>query len=261
VVIDDRLIGALHLTSGTHDDDPGRGHRAFQASTISALLDGAYDGDVTFSELAERGDFGLGTSNGCDGEMIAIDGTFLRADTQGRTRPIPPDEKTPFAVLTRFEPRHRLTLARAEGLSFDQICSAIDDQIGHPEIVHAVRVDGCFDRLHLRSVPKQEPPYRPLAELLLEQSVFDFSELVGSLVGFRFPDLGLGVGVAGYHFHFVSEDRSRGGHVLDCRATAPLEVMVDDLPELHVETPPGVSIGTGPLQDGVLEDLERDRKG
>ena len=71
-MIDERLIGALHLSSGTHEDDPGEAHRVFQASTISALLDGAYEGDVTFAELASRGDFGIGTLNGCDGEMVAI---------------------------------------------------------------------------------------------------------------------------------------------------------------------------------------------
>ena len=71
-MIDERLIGALHLSSGTHEDDPGEAHRVFQASTISALLDGAYEGDVTFAELASRGDFGIGTLNGCDGEMVAM---------------------------------------------------------------------------------------------------------------------------------------------------------------------------------------------
>jgi acetolactate decarboxylase len=258
-VIDERLIGALHLTSGTHEDDPGSGHRAFQASTIAALLDGAYEGDVTFSELAGRGDFGLGTLNGCDGEMIAIEGAFFRADTDGRTRPVAPEEKTPFAVLTWFEARHRLILDAPNGTDYDRICSVIDERVGHPEIVHAVRIDGRFERLHLRSIPKQVPPYRPLSELLAGQTVFDFTELEGTLVGFRFPDLGLGVGVAGYHFHFISKDRRRGGHVLDCRAIEPLEASVDDLPDLHVETPSGVRIGAGAVDAGFLDSLERDR--
>jgi acetolactate decarboxylase len=198
-VIDERLIGALHLSSGTHEDDPGEAHRVFQASTISALLDGAYEGDVTFAELASRGDFGIGTLNGCDGEMVAIEGSFLRADTKGRIEAVDPEAKTPFAVLTNFEARHRLVLEEGEATSYDAICSEVDARIGHPEIVHAVRVDGRFKHLHLRSVPRQEPPYRPLADVLEDQTVFDFEDLEGTLVGFRFPDLTLGVGVAGYH--------------------------------------------------------------
>ena len=260
-MIDERLIGALHLSSGAHEDDPGPAHRAFQTSTISAMLDGAYEGDVSFAELAGRGDFGIGTLDGCDGEMIAIDGSFLHADTEGRIEAVDPETRTPFAVLTSFEARHRLTLEAGEGISFDAICAEIDVRVGHPEIVHAVRVDGRFDRLHLRSVPRQEPPYRPLAEVLADQAVFDFEALEGTLVGFRFPDLGLGVGVAGYHLHFISDDRALGGHVLDCLASGTLEAAVDDLPDLYVETPPGVEIGAAGPPAGALDALERDRTG
>lgn len=259
LVIDERLIGALHLSSGTHEDDPGDAHRAFQASTISALLDGAYEGDVTFAELAGRGDFGIGTLNRCDGEMVAIEGSFLHADTEGRIEDVDPEAKTPFAVLTSFEARHRLVLEEGEASTYDEICSVLDARVGHPEIVHAVRVDGRFEHLHLRSVPPQEPPYRPLAEILADQTVFDFEDLDGTLVGFRFPDMTLGIGVAGYHFHFISDDRTRGGHVLDCRTTGKLEVAVDDLPDLYVETPPGVGIGKDDGSTELLESLERDR--
>jgi len=256
-LIDERLIGALHLSSGRHDDHPAAAHRAFQTSTVSALLDGAYEGDVTFAELAGAGNLGLGTLNGCDGEMIAIDGRFLHADVTGRVEEVPPEARTPFAVLTDFEPRHRFELEG--GGDFDALCAEVDRRVGHPEIVHALRIDGRFERVHCRSVPKQSKPYRPLAEVLGEQSVFDFEAIDGTLLGFRFPDLGLGVGVAGYHLHFISDDRSRGGHVLDCRAGAePLRAQVDDLADLYVETPPGVAIG-GKVDQSAVESLERER--
>lgn len=258
-MIDERLIGALHLSSGGHEEVPGLAHRAFQASTVAALLDGAYEGDVTFAELEERGDFGIGTLNGCDGEMIALEGSFLRADTSGRIEAVDPRSRTPFAVLTWFEAQHRIEIEAGEGMGFDALCAEIDARVGHPEIVHAVRIDGRFARLHLRSVPRQKPPYRPLAEVLADQSVFDFAGLDGTLVGFRFPDLGLGVGIAGYHLHFLSADRTRGGHVLDCRASGTLEARVDDLSDLHVETPPGVEIGAGSPGAATIDSLERDR--
>jgi len=255
-LIDERLIGALHLSSGLHDDHPAEAHRAFQTSTVSALLDGAYEGDVSFAELAGNGDLGLGTLNGCDGEMIAIDGRFLRADVDGRVEEVAPEAKTPFAVLTHFQHRHRLDLPA--GASFDAMCAEIDERVGHPEVVHALRIDGHFERVHCRSVPKQSKPYRPLAEVLGEQSVFDFSDIAGTLLGFRFPDIGLGVGIAGYHLHFISDDRARGGHVLDCRAgSQPLRAAVDDLADLYVETPPGVAIG-GKVDQGAVDSLERE---
>ena len=90
-MIDERLTRALHVETLRRGDlhaehEP---HVLFQASTIGALLDGAYEGDVTFAELAEHGDLGLGTLNGLDGEMIALDGRFFRADVDGRVGEVP----------------------------------------------------------------------------------------------------------------------------------------------------------------------------
>ena len=153
-VIDERLIGALHLSSGELGDEvePEAAHAIFQTSTVAALLDGAYEGDVTFGELARHGDLGLGTLNGCDGEMIALEGRFFRADANGDVREVSADEQTPFAVFARFDPAHRFEVGGGGGeLDFDGLCAAIDERVGHPEIVHAVRIDGDFERLRLRS--------------------------------------------------------------------------------------------------------------
>src|SRR5436189_2289674 len=100
-MLDERLIKALHVEALRHsqlhaEHEP---HVLFQASTIGALIDGAYDGDVTFAELAQHGDLGLGTLNGLDGEMLALDGHFLRADLEGNVHEIDPAAKTPFAVM------------------------------------------------------------------------------------------------------------------------------------------------------------------
>ncbi|HKJ36102.1 MAG TPA: acetolactate decarboxylase [Solirubrobacterales bacterium] len=263
MALDEQLIGALHVSSGARGDRPEAAHRAFQTSTLTAMLDGAYEGEITFAELSGRGDLGIGTLNGCDGEMIALDGVFLRADADGAVTEVPPQARTPFAVLTRFEPRHRLTLdpAGADGGDFDSITAAIDRRVGAPDIVHAVRVDGAFDLVHCRSVAKQEPPYRPLAEVLAGQNEFSFERVEGTMAGFRFPNLGLGVGVPGYHLHFVTAERDRGGHVLGCRwggGGRSLECAVDDLADLHVETPPGVEIAGRRLEQGDIDALERD---
>lgn len=258
-MIDERLIGALHLTSGglTDEIEPAEAHAVFQTSTLAALLDGGYEGDVSIGELARHGDLGLGTTNGCDGEMIALDGHFYRADAHGRVSEINPGDRTPFAVLARFEPAHAFEAGGlGEALDFDGLCARIDEEVGHPEIVHAVRIDGWFSAMHLRSVPKQTPPYKPLAEVVAKQRVFDLQQVSGTLVGFRFPDFGEGVEMAGYHLHFISMDRTRGGHVLGLEtASEPLCVAVDDLADLYVETPPGVAIG-GNVDQVAVRELE-----
>src|SRR5438045_8120326 len=103
-MIDESLIGALHVQSLRHRDlhSEHEPHVVFQASTIGALLDGAYDGDVSFAELAEHGNLGLGTCNGLDGEMIALDGRFYRADVDGAVAELAPEARTPFAVVVWF---------------------------------------------------------------------------------------------------------------------------------------------------------------
>src|SRR3954447_20830451 len=111
-MLEERLIKALHVEALRHTElhaehEP---HVLFQASTIGALLDGAYDGDVTFADLAEHGDLGLGTLNALDGEMIALDGDFYRADVDGRIHPVGTEERTPFAVVTRFQPQVEASL-------------------------------------------------------------------------------------------------------------------------------------------------------
>src|SRR3954465_11864216 len=125
-MLDERLVKALHVQSLREDElhaerEP---HVLFQASTIGALLDGAYDGDVTFAELAEHGDLGLGTLNGLDGEMIALEGRFLRADVDGAISKVPASAGTPFAVVTFFDPV--VSFALDEPHDHDALVTAIN---------------------------------------------------------------------------------------------------------------------------------------
>src|SRR3954447_27053042 len=115
-------------------------HVLFQASTIGALLDGAFDGDLSFAELAEHGDLGLGTLNRLDGEMIALDGEFFRADGDGFVTPVAADAATPFAVVTRFEPE---VDQRLDGpLSHEALLSSLDQLIPAGASSCAIRIDG-----------------------------------------------------------------------------------------------------------------------
>jgi acetolactate decarboxylase len=240
-VLDERWIRSLHVEAMRHGDlhaerEP---HVLFQASTIGALLEGNFEGDVTFAELAERGDLGLGTLNHLDGEMIALDGRFYRADVEGRIEELPGSERTPFAVVVPFDPAIDFELEGS--LDHDRLLAEIDRRIPADTATCAVRIDGRFELVRARSVPRQEPPYRPLTEVVAEQGVFELAAIDGTMLGFRFPEYAEGIEVSGWHLHFISEDRSRGGHVLDSRSST-LHVQLDPSAELHVELPPGVEL-------------------
>jgi acetolactate decarboxylase len=241
-VLDERWIRSLHVETLREEElhaerEP---HVLFQASTIGALLEGAYDGDLSFDELAEHGDLGLGTLNGLDGEMIALDGRFYRADVDGAVGEVAGTVRTPFAVVTRFEPAVDLEIEGS--LEHTELLARLDELIPADAATCAIRLDGRFELVRARSVPRQSPPYRSLTEVVLEQHVFELTEVEGTMLGFRFPDYAEGLEVSGYHLHFISDDRRRGGHVLASRYSGALRVRLDFSNDLHVELPPGIEL-------------------
>ena len=256
--IDAAFVGALHVEYLKKRDLGGHPHHTlFQTSTIDALLEGNYDGDVSFAELEERGDFGLGTLNALDGEMIGLDGRFYQIKADGRAHAVGKEAKTPFAVVTVFEPDVRRALATP--LKFPALCGFLDEILGAEPGCCAIRVDGRFDRVKTRSVPRQRKPYPPLTQVVESQPTFELRDVPGTLVGFRFPHHAQGINVAGYHFHFITQDRSAGGHVLDCRLTRG-DVRVDHEADLRLELPPGVDLPT-PDPSASREDLDRVERG
>jgi acetolactate decarboxylase len=259
-IIDRRLIQALHverLRRAGLDHEDHIPHVIFQASTIDALLDGAYEGDMTLAELREHGDFGIGTVDQLDGEMIALDGEFFVARSDGRVYALPLETHTPFAVVTGFEAES--THAFDAAASFEELRAQLDAVAPKDAVCVAVRVDGHFARLRLRSVPRQSRPYPPLAQVTAHQVEFELSETTGTLVGFRFPDYAQGFEVAGYHLHYLSQDRTQGGHVLDCaleRGAARFDASSD----LHIEVPAGLTMA-GPDTSAEKREILRRAEG
>ncbi|MGI8460574.1 MAG: acetolactate decarboxylase [Solirubrobacterales bacterium] len=241
-MLDERLIHSLHVTSGEHGElpDGAEPHEVFQTSTLAALLDGALDGDISFGELARHGDLGLGTFDAADGEMLMVDGEFFRCDAAGNAGTVPPERKTPFACLVEFTPTHRFELP--DPLDHEGLIAELDRHLGDPEEAHAIRIDGRFERVHARSVPRQSKPYPPMTEVVESQHVFDFTDVEGTMVGFRFPDFAAQLNVPGYHLHFITADRARGGHVLAC-SPAGVEIAIDDETKIRLELPTGVDLG------------------
>jgi acetolactate decarboxylase len=259
-VLDERWIRSLHVEAMREEElhEEREPHVLFQASTIAALLDGAYDGDLSFAELAEHGDLGLGTLNGLDGEMIALEGRFYRAAVDGTIDEVAPATRTPFAVVTRFAPTIEGDLP--EPLSHEELLAALDDLVPDRATSCAIRLDGRFASVRARSVPRQEPPYRPLTEVVAEQRVFELDDAEGTMVGFRFPSYAEGIEVAGYHLHFIDADRRRGGHVLECRS-AGVRARLDPTDDLHIELPPAIDLADPDLAAGTHAAIDAVERG
>jgi acetolactate decarboxylase len=229
------IVRALALVALGLAAVPARAAEAYQIATISSLLAGGYDGDMTVGEMLRHGGFGLGTFNGVDGEMMVLEGRVYRGTTDGRARQVAKSERTPFAVVTAFRPRGSMKVAA--GQSFEQLHAALDALPYSAAQILAARIDGRFQSIRLRSEPKQTPPYRPLADVIKEQQVVNTIDAVdGTLIGFRFPAAASSVNVAGWHFHFLTADRTRGGHVL-ALTTGEGRASVEEISDLRISFP------------------------
>lgn len=107
-------------------------HEIFQNSTINALLEGVYDGTMTYGELRRHGDFGLGTFNALDGEMIAFGGSFYQVKADGIAYPVADAQLTPFATVLFFKPT--LKLALSGPLDYEKFQATLDRLVEGPNL-------------------------------------------------------------------------------------------------------------------------------
>lgn len=214
--------------------DSRPGDVLYQVSTLEALMTGVYDGQTSFAALAKHGDFGLGTFNALDGEMVALDGRFYQVRANGLISLAAPSQLTPFANVAFFQPHTRFVIENPKDLA--EIQTILDKKLSSLNLFYAIRVTGLFNRVKVRSVPAQKPPYPPLTEVVKHQSVWNFNEMKGTIVGFRFPPYMQGLNTTGYHLHFLNQDRQKGGHLLDA-AAAQVVVDVDSLHRLDLVLP------------------------
>jgi acetolactate decarboxylase len=188
----------------------------YQFGPSAAFAASLFEGPTSFRDVLRLGDFGLGATSPLEGEVIILDGTAYQASPTGALDILPPSTRTPFAVVKHFRADRRVDLPEIADL--DGLGHALDAALPSRNRFYAVRIEGQFDYVQLRSIPRQAPPYPELAEVVRGQNVFAATEIEGTLVGFRFPSYVGGVNASGWHFHFVDEARHLGGHVIDVRA-------------------------------------------
>lgn len=242
-MFDAALAAAVHRGAGI-SADASVGH-VRQTKVLSDMFAGHFEAATTVGEAFEavlregvpnkgpRGALGVGVAEAVDGEIVAFDGNVWRIPADGRPVNAEPTLGLPFAVVAEGGVPVRKKLQA--GLGFIEITAHIDALLReldkhHEHLVAAVRLDGLFRDVLLRSEPRQTPPYPTLTTVLEHESTFPFDRWRGTLVGFRFPDVNDGVVIPGLHLHGVSEDRASGGHCH--RGTvieATLSVWVDDV--------------------------------
>ncbi len=230
----------------------------YQVSTIGALMQGVYEGSVKCGELPAHGNVGLGTFEALDGELVMLDGRVYQVKLDGTAREVPADIKTSFAAVTFLDVDKSVTVDKP--LDLNQLQAYLDSLMPTANLFYAIRIDGVFPYMKTRSVPAQSKPYPPLAEAVKNQKVTEFSNVEGTMIGFRCPPYAEGVNVPGYHFHFLDKDRKMGGHVLDCRITGGT-IKIDYTPGFEMVLPESDAFYRVNLGQDAAEGLQQVEKG
>lgn len=189
-----------------------------QVSLLQGLTFGDYTGSVTVAELKKMGDIGIGTFDKLNGELIMLDGVVYRAAGDGSVEVVNDEETIPFADVTYFDNDEEQKADAVESIdALKELLNKKVEELGENRF-YMVRIDGVFPEMHVRSELAQEKPYQPLAKVLeTDQTFFDFEDVKGTVVGLYCPAYMNMLNAVGWHFHFISDDRQAGGHVVDLR--------------------------------------------
>ncbi|MBQ6756756.1 MAG: acetolactate decarboxylase [Oscillospiraceae bacterium] len=232
-------------------------NKMYQISTLQALALGYSRAVVTAGELLREGNTGLGTFEDVNGEMIVLDGHCYRADEDGAVTEVAPDTGVPFAAVARLTGEQRFSLGAMTSLNAirEELTRKIEERFGLNSM-HVVRIEGVFDKVDARS----EAPYRShhvsLKDILgKNQKAFIFENIRGSLVGVYFPDYMDGINMPGWHLHFLSEDRTKGGHVFDVSLREGA-ALVDKITNIEIDLPKEAAFDTYSLKQNLQEEIK-----
>lgn len=189
------------------------GDRLTQFATIDGLLAGVFEGHFTNEEVLAAGDFGLGTFEAVDGEMVVVDGIVYQVRADGTVATPGPEATTPFAAVVEFDAEESFEVGKIPDLATFE--AALKAKLPNLNIPYAVRVKGTFSHIRTRAPRKQDEPYPTLAEAVEDQVVFEREDIAGELIGFYLPPYVAGINVPGLHLHFLNNERDFGGHVLE----------------------------------------------
>ncbi|MBQ9614607.1 MAG: acetolactate decarboxylase [Lachnospiraceae bacterium] len=232
-------------------------NKMYQVSTLQALALGYSKAVITVEELLREGDTGLGTFEDVNGEMILMDGHCYRADQEGNVTLVPQETGVPFAAVAKLYGEQEFELKDMQDIKSvrEELTRKIEERFGLNSM-HVVRIDGVFEKVDARS----EAPYRShhvtLKEMLGKtQKAFIFENIRGSLIGVYFPDYMDGINMPGWHLHFLSEDRSKGGHVFDVSVREGIS-KVDKITNIYINLPEEAAFDTYSLKQDLRDEIK-----
>jgi acetolactate decarboxylase len=231
------LLAAVMAAPASGESLEPKSDDVFHYSVIDAMRNGVYLGDLTVAASSRHGDFGLGTFNNLDGEMIAVDGVVYRIAPDGMVAPAEPERKIPFAAFAFFTSDAREDVTVTGG--YDDLQQALIAKLATRNVPHAIRIRGTFPEIVVGGAnPVSDSDRTPLAELMKARPQYSGYDVTGTIVAFYYPTYVGGVDLSPFHMHFISDDKRMGGHIMAMRLVdTPLAVELDAKTGVDIELP------------------------
>ena len=236
--------------------------KIYQISTLQALALGYSRSVVTVKELLEHGDIGLGTFEDVNGEMIVVDGWCYRATEDGTACEADPDMGVPFASVAKAgaSPGFEIEDIGDIGKLKEVLTLKIEEDFGLNSM-HIARIDGEFPLVRARSESAYRSHHVDLKDILSEtQRDFKFDNIAGTLVCIYYPDYMDGINAPGWHVHFLSQDRTRGGHVFDLKIGHG-QIWLTRINHIEIQLPSEPAFDTYSLKDASGSDIKKVEQG
>ena len=189
--------------------------KLFQYNTLGALMSGLYGGTMTIGELLQYGDLGIGTLDSIDGELIVLNGKAYQAKGSGEVPEVvevDPSETVPYAAVVPH--KAEVIFRQRFEMNDKELEERIESYYDGENLFRSIKIHGDFSHMRVRMIPKSTSD-RKFAEVAVNQPEYSKENVTGTIVGIWTPEIFHGVSLAGYHLHFVSDDLSFGGHVMD----------------------------------------------
>lgn len=207
----------------------------YQYNIWWGFVNKVFDGDLTVKELKKRGDIGLGSYTQLDGELVMLDGIPYRIREDGSVTIPNDDDEIVYVDAAFFEPEFSFEIDQS--VNFDSLRTIINKHLPTLNKFYTFKIKGTFDYIKCGGLNKQEKPYTDGLDVLIpKRPIFEGNNIKGTIIGFYCPEFIGNINVAGYHFHFISEDKLFGGHVMAFE-TNKLNLQVDSLLEYHFALP------------------------
>ncbi|MBR1861848.1 MAG: acetolactate decarboxylase [Lachnospiraceae bacterium] len=236
--------------------------KIYQVSTLQALAMGYTKHVVTVSQLLEHGNTGLGTFENVDGEMIVVDGHCYRALEDGRVAEAPGELGVPFSSVTMLQGQREFEINDIDNINDLKILlnNKVDEGFGLNSM-HVVRIDGHFTKLYARSEVGYESRFLSLKNILSKtQKDFHFEDIDGTLVCIYYPDFMDGINASGWHLHFISADRQKGGHVFELELKSAA-AKLDKISRIEIQLPTDIEFDIYSLKEASNDEIKQVEQG